>query len=79
MAVHINTEGDLVITIPKRENFDALDELEVRREALYDAITEHNNNDYIGSDLHYGLVSLLKDLEPSPSQWKIMVEKPTEN
>ena len=70
MAVHIDKKGDLIITIPKREHFSPLDELETRRSAVYDALTEHNNEDFVGSDLHYGLVQILKDLQPTDEQWK---------
>ena len=76
MSVSINNNGDLVITIPKRKNFTASDELEMRKEALYDAISEHNNTDFIGSHLHYGLVTILKDLEPSQEQWNAVLNNP---
>lgn len=76
MSVAINTNGDLVITIPKQEQFSAVDELELRRTALYDAITEHNNEDFIGSSLHYGLTQLLKDLEPTEAQWQAVLNNP---
>lgn len=76
MAVAINNNGDLVITIKKQEHFTAVDELDLRRTALYDAITEHNSEDFIGSNLHYGLTQLLKDLEPTAEQWEAVLNNP---
>jgi hypothetical protein len=76
MAVAISNNGDLVITIKKQENFSAFEELDLRRTAIYDAITEHNSNDFIGSNLHYGLTQLLKDLEPSEAQWQSVLNNP---
>jgi hypothetical protein len=76
MAVQINNNGDLVITIPKQDGFSPFDELELRKTAIYDAIVEHDNNDFIGSDVHYGLTQLLKDLEPSPAQWEAVLKNP---
>jgi hypothetical protein len=76
MAVHINNEGDLIITIKKQEHFTSFDELELRRCAIYDALQEHNNKDFIGSDLHYGLTTILKDLDPTFEQWKTILNNP---
>lgn len=69
MAVHVNEKGDLVITIPNNQHSSPMEELELRRSALYDAIQEHNQNDYLGSGVHYGLTLLLKDLDPTLEQW----------
>ncbi|MBE7686589.1 hypothetical protein F7647_11060 [Tenacibaculum piscium] len=70
MAVHIDKKGDLIITIPKTKGSSPLDELCLRRTAVYEALTEHDNKNYIGSDLHYGLVTILKDLDPTDEQWE---------
>ena len=76
MAVQINKTGDLVITIEKKEHFTPFDELELRRCAIYDALVEHDNKDFIGSNVHYGLVELLKDLDPTPEQWEAVLQNP---
>lgn len=74
MAIQINKNGDIHIIIPKKEHFCPFDEIELRRQALYDALQEHNNKEFIGSDLHYGLTTLLQDLDPSPEQWEKILQ-----
>jgi hypothetical protein len=74
MSVQVNKKGDLVVVIPKQDSFNAVDELELRRTAIYSALTEHNNKEFVGSDAHYGLVEILKDLDPSPEQWSKILQ-----
>jgi hypothetical protein len=73
MSVAINKNGDIVITIPKQDGYNPFEEIELRRQAVYDAIQEHNANDFVGSDLHYGLTTILKDFDPTPQQWEKML------
>ncbi len=65
--------GNLIIEIMKEEHFNVAEELQVRREALYDMIVEHNGKDFIGSDAFYGIVKLLQDTEPTFEQWKVIL------
>lgn len=77
MAVKINKEGNLVITLDRESSSCPSDALKIRREAIYDAITEHNRADFIGSeDVYFGLVELLRDTEPSEEQYQKMFNNP---
>ncbi len=70
MSVEINKKGDLIITIPTDGYLTPIEQLELRRGAVSQALTEHDNKEFIGSDLHYGLVEILNDLSPTEEQWK---------
>jgi hypothetical protein len=75
MSILINKNGDLVITVITTKNSCPIEELDLRRGAIYNAIQEHNSNEFIGSDIHYGLTELLKDLDPTPQQWKKLLKE----
>lgn len=76
MPVTINKAGDVIITIPAEKHYKPIDQIELRRNAIYDALTEHDNNSFVGSGMHYGLVQLLKDLDPTEEQWEAVLKKP---
>jgi hypothetical protein len=74
MSVIVDASGNLRITVEKQENFSIVDELELRRTALYDAIEQQNTKEFVGSDLNLGLVSILKDLDPTTDQWNEILQ-----
>ncbi len=62
--------GNLIVEI-KSEGMDALSNLQICKEAIYDALVEHNSKEFIGNqDMVYGLVLLLQSLDPSTEQWE---------
>jgi len=79
MPVTTNKQGDLVITIPKKDaSFSVAEELSYRREALYDALEQHNRKDFYESEnLYYGIVELLRDTEPDVNQLKQLFDNPS--
>ncbi len=62
--------GNLIIEIETDDRCEAAEELQIRREALYDMITEHNTATFFRNDIFYGIVKLLQDTEPTFEQWK---------
>lgn len=71
--------GNLIIEIKKEDFFNPVEELQIRREALYSAFIEHNGKDFINSsDLFYGIVSMLKDTEPTADQWEQILKTDSE-
>lgn len=77
MAVEINKNGDVIITL-KKDNFSAIEKLEQQRQAVYDAICQRNE-DFIGNTVNCGLVEFLKETEPSYEQWQELLKNPAEN
>ncbi len=68
-----NKTGNLIVEI-KVDNFSsAADELQIRRDALYSMIIEHDSENYICNEKFYGIVLLLKDLDPSFEQSEAML------
>ncbi len=68
-----NNTGNLIVEI-KVDNFSsAADELQIRRDALYNMIVEHNSEEFISNDNFHGIVLLLKDLDPTFEQSKAML------
>tara|TARA_R110002096_G_scaffold382868_2_gene576757 strand:+ start:64 stop:300 length:237 start_codon:yes stop_codon:yes gene_type:complete len=78
MAIKINKNGDVIITIQNDGGFTALEQLEIRRQAAYDAICQRNE-EFIGNDVTFGLIEFLKDTEPSYQQWKELLKNPAKN
>ena len=74
MSVTVDTTGNLIITVETQDNSSVVDELELRRTALYDAIEQQNTKEFVGSDLNLGLVSILKDLDPTTAQWNEILQ-----
>lgn len=77
MAVAINNNGDVVITL-KNDGFTGLEKLDQQRQAVYDALCARNE-EFANVNVVFGLVDFLKETDPSLEQWNIMVEKSTEN
>jgi len=76
MAVLMNKEGQ-VVTISEEKGINAIDQLKLKREAIYDAITQHDSDGYLGNhDMYYGLVQILRDSEPSFEQYQKMFNNP---
>lgn len=75
MSAHIDKDGNLIITIKMDKHFNPAEELERRRQSLYNAIEEHNNSDFIQSEVPAGLVEWLRDTEPSTDQWRDLLKK----
>ena len=74
MSVTVDATGNLIITVETQDNSSVVDELELRRTALYDAIEQQNTKEFVGSDLNLGLVSILKDLDPTTAQWNEILQ-----
>lgn len=66
--------GNLIIEIAKDRGCTSAEELQIRRNALYEMITEHNSKEFIENGKFYGIVKLLEDLEPTYEQWKKILE-----
>ncbi|MGX1025242.1 hypothetical protein [Psychroflexus sp. MBR-150] len=72
MAIKIKN-NKVVITLEDEGN-DAIDALRLKRQAVYDAIIQHNRRDYIQSDeMYYGLVEFLRETEPDEKQYRQML------
>ncbi len=69
--VHVDKNtGNLIIEIPKGEVcFFPAEELESRRQAIFNAIFGMQE-DFMGGNDFYYLIRLLQDLEPTDEQWK---------
>ena len=74
MSVTVDATGNLIITVETQDNSSVVDELELSRTALYDAIEQQNTKEFVGSDLNLGLVSILKDLDPTTAQWNEILQ-----
>ncbi len=60
--VHIDKDtGSLIIEIKKEQYWSAAEELQMRREALYDMIIEHNTEQFFSNDTFYGIVKIIKN------------------
>lgn len=67
--------GNLIVEIDCQDVYTPSEELQIRREALYESLVEHNNKDFIDSqNLFYGIVQMLKDTEPTNEQWKQILQ-----
>lgn len=67
MSVIINANGDLVIKIQSEFSKQAVEDLQMRRNVLYDLIMQRSE-DYIDRDTIYWAVLFLKDMELSEEQ-----------
>lgn len=75
MSVVLTKEGKVVITTEKT-GINAVEMLYLKRKAVMDALIEHNRKDFIQSDdLYFGLVEILRDTEPTPEQFKKLMEE----
>ncbi|NIJ45041.1 hypothetical protein FHR24_001480 [Wenyingzhuangia heitensis] len=71
MSVKLDKNGNLIIVIEKKRMYlDPFEEIQLRKDALHDAIAEHNREAFLGSNPYSGLMELLKDFEPSTEQWE---------
>ncbi len=62
--------GNIIVEIENDKSYTPAEELQMRRDALYDALTEHDSDQFIGnSNMVYGIVLLLKDMDPTFEQW----------
>ncbi len=67
--------GNLIVEIDCHNGYTPLEELQIRREALYDSLTEHDNKDFLDNkNLFYGIVQMLKDTDPTDEQWKQILQ-----
>lgn len=70
----IKVENNKVIITLEEEGADAIDNLRLKRQAVYDAIVQHNREDFIGNhDMYWGLVEFLRDTEPDEKQYRQML------
>lgn len=65
----INKEGNIVITTTVD-----IDEMLYRRAALIDLI-QQRNKDYIDRDPVYWAMEILRDMEPTQSQWEKLLKQ----
>jgi len=79
MSLHITPEGKVVITT-EETGIDAVEMLHLKRQAIYEAMQQHNRKDFIQSDdMYFGLIELLRDTEPSPEQYQKLLKGHQDN
>lgn len=76
MAVKM-IDNKVVITL-QDEGANAIDNLRLKRQAVYDAIVQHNRSEYLESeDMYWGLVEFLRETEPDEKQFQRMLLNPS--
>ena len=75
MSAHIDKEGNLIITIHKQAYFSPAEELQNRRKAIINLLSERSE-DFQEKDTVYHALQLLEDTEPTFEQWKSALQIP---
>lgn len=74
----VKLENNKVVITLQDEGANAIDNLRLKRQAVYDAIVQHNRADYLESeDLYWGLVEFLRETEPDEKQFRRMLLNPS--